>query len=86
MVSLCLKGHLVYLTFTFNLFSGFALSLGTYVECKIIQFMKKPRPHKTEIDDLILFEQQVNLVNGPVILMQLLRDAIQCCSEIPENM
>ena len=54
-----------------------ALSLGTYVECKIIQFMRRPRPHKkTEIDDLILFEQQVNLVNGPVILMQLLRDHV----------
>ena len=44
--------------------------------------MRECRPHKTEIDDLILFEQQVNLVNGPVVLMQLLRDAIQCCSEI----
>ena len=37
--------------------------------------MLERRPHKTEIDDLILFEQQVNLVNGPVVLMQLLRDA-----------
>ena len=28
---------------------------------------------KTDIDALILFEQRVNLVNGPVILLQLAR-------------
>ena len=30
-------------------------------------------PPKTDIDALILFEQRVNLVNGPVILLQLAR-------------
>ena len=32
-----------------------------------------PSPNKTDIDALILFEQRVNLVNGPVILLQLAR-------------
>ena len=49
--------------------------MGTYVERRMEQFLrsrsgkgKKP----TVIDELVLFEQRVNLVNGPVILMQLL--------------
>ena len=50
--------------------------VGTYVERRMEQFLRsrsvgtgrKP----TDIDELVLFEQRVNLVNGPVILMQLL--------------
>ena len=39
----------------------------------MIQFLRAPRHHKTAIDDLTLFEQLINLLNGPVICMQLLR-------------
>ena len=28
---------------------------------------------KTDIDELILLEQEVNLINGPIVLLQLLR-------------
>ena len=54
-------------------FPGLALLLGTFVKCKMIQFLRAPRHHKTAIDDLTLFEQLINLLNGPVICMQLLR-------------
>ena len=47
--------------------------MGTYVEHKMIQYLKSPATNKTDIDALILFEQRVNLVNGPVILLQLVR-------------
>ena len=46
--------------------------MGTYVERKMEQFLMSPKTNKTVIDELVLFEQRVNLVNGPVILMQLL--------------
>ena len=36
------------------------------------QFLKSAKRSKTDIDELVLFEQRVNLVNAPVILMQLL--------------
>ena len=39
----------------------------------MIQYLHAPRPHKSGIDDLSLFEQEVNAMNGPVILLQLLR-------------
>ena len=52
-----------------------ALSLiaGTYVELKMTQYLQSPVTNKTDIDALILFEQRVNLINGPVILLQLVR-------------
>ena len=40
---------------------------------KMIQYLRAPRPHKSGIDDLSLFEQAVNVMNGPVILFQMLR-------------
>ena len=51
------------------------------MECKTIHFLRKPRPQRTAfsslfgtaIDDLTLFEHQINLLNGPLILMQLLK-------------
>ena len=46
--------------------------MGTYVERKMEQFLRSPKTNKTVIDELVLFEQRVNLFNGPVILMQLL--------------
>ena len=52
---------------------GFSFLLGTYLAVKINQFLKnRPPGIKTDIDDLIRFEQMVNFVNAPVILMQLL--------------
>ena len=50
----------------------FSVVAGTFVEGKMEQFLKSPRTPKTDIDDLVLFEQRVNLFNVPVILMQLL--------------
>ena len=52
---------------------GICLLLGSLVKFKMIQYLRAPRPHRSLIDDLTLFEQQVNLMNGPVILLQLLR-------------
>ena len=50
--------------------------VGTYVERRMEQFLRSRSVGKgrkpTVIDELVLFEQRVNLVNGPVILMQLL--------------
>ena len=37
------------------------------------RFLTTDRPCKTTIDSLILFEQLINIVNGPVILMKLLK-------------
>ena len=50
-----------------------SLIAGTYVEHKMTQYLKSPATNRTDIDALILFEQRVNLVNGPVILLQLAR-------------
>ena len=45
---------------------------GTYVERKMEQFLQSPKTKKTVINGLVLFEQRVNLLNVPLILMQLL--------------
>ena len=52
--------------------TGLALLSGTYVEWNIIQYLKSTTTPKTDIDDLILFEQLVNLICFPFILMQLI--------------
>ena len=46
--------------------------MGTYVERKMEQFLQSPKTKKTVINGLVLFEQRVNLLNVPLILMQLL--------------
>ena len=47
--------------------------MGTYVAVKIDRFLKnRPAGHHTDIDDLIRFEQILNTLNAPVILMQFL--------------
>ena len=53
--------------------TAFSLVAGTYVEHKMTQFLKSPATNKTDIDALILFEQRVNLINAPVILLQMVR-------------
>ena len=39
----------------------------------MIQYLHCPRPHRSAIDDLSLLEQEINLLNGPVIFLQILR-------------
>ena len=46
---------------------------GTYVERKMEQFMTSSASNKTDIDALVLFEQRVNLMNCPIILLQMAR-------------
>ena len=53
--------------------SACSVIAGTYVERKMEQFMCSPASNKTDIDALVLFEQRVNLMNGPIILMQIVR-------------
>ena len=46
--------------------TGLSLILGTYIAVKIDLFLKsRSFANKTDIDDLILFEQRVNLMNAP---------------------
>ena len=57
--------------------------VGTYVERRMEQFLLRSRSvgtgrKPTDIDELVLFEQRVNLVNGPVILMQLPWILVSC--------
>ena len=37
------------------------------------QFLRNPSRRRTDIDELILFEQRANLLNGFAVLMQLFR-------------
>ena len=53
--------------------TGFTFFFGTYVACKMQQFLKSPGTARTDIDELSLFEQRINLLNGYVVLMQLIR-------------
>ena len=39
----------------------------------MMQFLKSPGKARTDIDELSLFEQRINLLNGYVILMQFIR-------------
>ena len=53
--------------------TGLSFTVGTYVGVKIDRFLKnRPIGHRTDIDELIRFEQIMNALNAPVILMQLL--------------
>ena len=63
------------LTFThsLSLTTGFSFLAGTYVERKMEQFLGSPTRKKTDIDELILLEQRVNLLNGFAVFMQLIR-------------
>ena len=49
--------------------------IGTYIKFRIIQYLQNVTVTNTviHVDDLILFEQKVNLINAPLIFMQLLR-------------
>ena len=52
---------------------AFSMVAGTYVERKMEQFMTSSASNKTDIDALVLFEQRVNLMNCPIILLQMAR-------------
>ena len=49
--------------------------IGTCIKFRIIQYLQNVTVTNTviHVDDLILFEHQVNLINAPLIFMQLLR-------------
>ena len=50
--------------------------IGTYIKFKMIQYLtsiKRSSNTLISVDDLILFEQKVNLISAPLILMQMLR-------------
>ena len=60
-----------------NLFLATVLVLvlvfGTFIKFRMIQFLASNRictPTVINVDDLILFEQRVNLINIPVIVVQ----------------
>ena len=56
--------------------TGIVLVVGTYIKFRIFQCLQGASTRSKiplRIDDLILFEQKVNLLNAPLILLQLLR-------------
>ena len=52
--------------------TGFSLLIGTYVICRMDQFLRGPA-NKTDINELILFEHRINSLNVIAILLQLVR-------------
>ena len=53
--------------------AGVSFLFGTYVMCRMEQFLRGPSANKTDINELILFENKMNLLNGIGILMQFMR-------------
>ena len=53
--------------------AGVSILFGTYVMCRMEQFLRGPTANKTDINELILFENRMNLLNGIGILMQFMR-------------
>ena len=50
-----------------------AFVVGTFIQVRMVLFLRSSKIRKTDIDELILLEQEVNLLNGPIVLLQLLR-------------
>ena len=47
--------------------------IGTFVKLRMIRYLKHTRKSTSttvQVDDLVLFEQFVNLINGPIIVIQ----------------
>ena len=63
--------------------TGLSLLIGTYVICRMDQFLKGPGANKTDINELILFEHRINSLNVIGILLQLVR--IWYPSDIGDN-
>ena len=64
---------LTLLTGFFSISSGLSFLFGTYVMCRMEQYFKSPAAKITDINELIIFEQRINLFNGVAIFMQLIR-------------
>ena len=61
-----------------------SLAIGSYIKYKMIEYLqRKDRSTNTtiQVDDMVLFEQRVNLLNGPLIFMQLIRILLPSCME-----
>ena len=63
--------------------TGVSLLLGTYIICRMEQFIRGPGANKTDINELISFENRINLLNGIGILLQFVR--ILTPSDIGDN-
>ena len=57
----------------FSISTGVSFLFGTYVIWRMEQFLKSPAAKRTDINELIIFEQRINLFNGVAIFMQLIR-------------
>ena len=58
----------------FDFKTGLMFIMGTFIKLRMIQHLKcTPRSTSTtiQIDDMVLFEQIVNAINGPLILVQI---------------
>ena len=54
--------------------TGLVLIVGTFVKLRTIQYLRHTRRSTSttiQVDDLVLFEQLVNSINGPIIFIQL---------------
>ena len=60
--------------------AGLALIIGTFVNFNVIQLLlgrgRKSTKTTIQVDELVLVEQCVNLINGPLIFLQLLHLSI----------
>ena len=54
--------------------TGLVLIVGTFVKLRTIQYLRHTRRSTSttiQVDDLVLYEQLVNSINGPIIFIQL---------------
>ena len=56
-----------------NLLPVLSLTAGTFINVRMVSYLNSNRGRGSVIDRLTLQEQLINLLSGPLILMQLLR-------------
>ena len=56
-----------------SIFSGLSLTAGTFINLRMVSYLVSHGSRGSAIDRLTLQEQLINLLCGPLILMQLLR-------------
>ena len=56
-----------------SIFSGLSLTAGTFINLRMVSYLVSNGSRGSAIDRLTLQEQLINLLCGPLILMQLLR-------------
>ena len=56
-----------------NLVPVLSLTAGTFINVRMVSYLNSNRGRGSVIDRLTLQEQLINLLSGPLILMQLLR-------------